>query len=161
MPASQVVALDQALDAETDDLRGTYQDMVDKARQGIDIRRGSGYVFDCGAGLNAYHIDPYGRLTSCMMVPSIGYDLREGSFREGWDSFLERVVYLKKTRTTRCDSCAISGNCTGCPGWSLLEHGDLEEPVDYVCDVNHGRAQAFGAGELISTIRMKGAPVHG
>ena len=25
----------------------------------------------------------------------------------------------------------------------------------------HGRAQAFGAGELISTIRMKGAQAHG
>jgi len=32
----------------------------------------------------------------------------------------------------------------------VLEHGDLEEPVDYVCDVNHGRARAFGAGELIA-----------
>lgn len=160
VPAAKVVALDRALDAETDDLRETYQDMVDKTRQGVDTGRGQ-YVFECGAGLNSYHIDPYGRLTSCMMVPSIGHDLREGSFREGWDSFLERVVYLKKTRTTRCDSCAISGNCTSCPGWSLLEHGDLEEPVDYICDVNHGRAEAFGAGELIRTIRMKGAQAHG
>ena len=160
LPADKVVALDRVLDEETNDLRETYQDMVDKTRQGIDTRRGGEYVFDCGAGLSSYHIDPYGRLTSCMMVPSIGHDLREGSFREGWDSFVERVVYLKKTRTTRCDSCAISGNCTGCPGWSLLEHGDLEEPVDYVCDINHGRAEAFGAGELIPTIRMKGAPAH-
>jgi len=42
VPAAKVVALDQKLDAETDDLRETYQDMVDKTRQGIDVRRGSG-----------------------------------------------------------------------------------------------------------------------
>jgi radical SAM protein with 4Fe4S-binding SPASM domain len=116
------------------------------------------YVFSCGAGINTFHIDPYGRMTSCMMVKSIGYDLRAGSFREGWASFFERIVELKKSRATRCDSCAISRTCDSCPGWSDLEHdGDLEAPVDYLCEMNHARAQAFGTAALISTIAMKGA----
>src|SRR5262249_6490907 len=56
VPAHKVVAVDRALDAETDDLRETYRDMVDSEHRGENRRRGSDFVFDCGAGLNSYHI---------------------------------------------------------------------------------------------------------
>jgi radical SAM protein with 4Fe4S-binding SPASM domain len=148
----KIVALDQVMEAETGELREFY------AR---DQRLESDYVFTCGAGLNTYHIDPYGAMSSCMMVPSIAYDLRQGSFREGWRSFGERVVSLKRSRDTRCTSCAIAGACDSCPGWSTLEHGTLESPVDYMCEINHRRAEAFGGPDLIKTIAMKRGMTHG
>jgi radical SAM protein with 4Fe4S-binding SPASM domain len=134
VPPEKVVALDLAMDADTGDLAGFYQ---------RDQHFVSDYVFNCGAGVNTFHIDPYGRLSTCMMVPSVTYDLRQGSFQEGWDSFLERVVQLKKAHTTRCDTCAIAAACDTCPGWSTLEHGEFGHPVDYLCDINHQRAVAF------------------
>ncbi len=149
VPPEKIVELDLALDAESGDLQSFY------AR---DHRVASEHVFTCGAGLNTFHIDPYGRLSSCMMVPSVTYDLRHGSFREGWDTFLDRIVNLKKTRTTRCNSCAIAGACDTCPGWSTLEHGEFERPVDYLCEINHQRAAAFGSTVLIPTIQVKGVP---
>jgi radical SAM protein with 4Fe4S-binding SPASM domain len=149
VPPDKIVALDRVMEAETGELRAFY---------GRDQRLESDYVFNCGAGVNTYHIDPYGRMSTCMMVPTIGYDLRRGSFREGWDSFVERVVELRRSRTTRCQSCAIAGACDTCPGWSTLEHGTLEDPVDYMCEINHRRAEAFGgAPALIPTIARKGA----
>ncbi len=116
----------------------------------------SDHVFTCGAGLNTYHIDPYGRLSSCMMVPSITYDLRAGSFAEGWASLLDRVVNLRRSTTTRCQSCAIAGACDACPGWATLEHGELEAPIDYLCEINHRRAEAFAAPALVPGITRKG-----
>jgi radical SAM protein with 4Fe4S-binding SPASM domain len=152
VPPEKVVELDRIMDAETGELRDFY---------GRDQRQESDYVFNCGAGLNTYHIDPYGRLSTCMMVPSITYDLRHGSFREGWEGFQERVVDLRRAKTTRCHSCAIAGACDTCPGWSTLEHGTLEDPVDYMCEINHRRAEAFGSPALIPTIARKGATAHG
>jgi len=147
----KIVALDLALDAEATEARRRYE-----APSPI----GGEYVFTCGAGINTFHVDPYGRMSSCMMVPSIGYDLRSGSFREGWESFFDRIVNRKKTKSIRCDTCAIAGTCDSCPGWGDLEHGDLEAPVDYLCELSHRRAEAFGSAALISTIKMK-EPAHG
>jgi hypothetical protein len=71
------------------------------------------------------------------------------------------VVDLKRSRTLRCDSCAIAAACDSCPGWATLEHGTLESPVDYLCEINHRRAEAFGSPALIPTIAMKGAAADG
>jgi radical SAM protein with 4Fe4S-binding SPASM domain len=147
----KIVALERIIDAEQAELAQRYE-MASPIR--------SDYVFTCGAGINTFHIDPYGRMSSCMMVPSIGYDLRTGSFRDGWESFLDPIVNRKKTKGVRCDACAIAATCDSCPGWGELEHGDLEAPVDYLCDLSHRRAEAFGSETLISTIRMK-ERVHG
>jgi radical SAM protein with 4Fe4S-binding SPASM domain len=148
---ARIVALDLAIDAEQGDLRAQFQ-------TASPLR--SEHVFSCGAGINTFHVDPYGRLSSCMMVPSIGYDLRQGSFAEGWASLLERIVNRRKTRTVRCDTCAIAGTCDSCPGWGELEHGDLEAPVDYLCEISHRRANALAPEALIRTITRKGG-VHG
>lgn len=145
---AQIVALDRIIDAEEQSFPATYR------RDNTLI---SDFVFSCGAGVNTYSIDPYGRMSSCMMLKSAGYDLRTGSFREGWAGFLESIVNRKKSRATRCDTCAISRTCDSCPGWSELEHGDLETPIDYLCEVTHARAAAFGSPELITTIAAKGA----
>jgi radical SAM protein with 4Fe4S-binding SPASM domain len=148
LSAEQVVALDRIIDADEQAFPASYR---------RDNTLTTDYVFSCGAGINTYHVDPYGRMTSCMMVKSIGYDLRAGSFKEGWASFFERIVERKKSRAGRCDACAISRTCDSCPGWSDLEHGDLETPVDYLCEINHKRAEAFGPESLIRSIAMKGA----
>lgn len=143
----RVVELDRLLDAETGDLERFYH---------RDHRVTTDHLFTCGAGINAFHVDPYGRLGACMMVPSITFDLRRGSFRRGWDELLDRVVRRRKSRATRCDGCSIAAACDACPGWSTLEHGELETPVDYVCVLNRRRAEAFRA-DFAGSIKLRGA----
>ncbi len=152
VPPHKVVELDMALDAKTGDLKNFYQ---------RDQQLTSENAFTCGAGISTFHIDPHGRLSSCMMVPSHAYDLRSGSFKEGWEQFFPTVVNRKKTKTTRCDSCAIAAACDTCPGWSTLEHGELDQPVDYLCEINHRRAEVFGSPALVPTIGLKGGALHG
>jgi radical SAM protein with 4Fe4S-binding SPASM domain len=100
-------------------------------------------VYHCGGGLNAFAIDPYGRLSICVLSHQEHYDLRRGSFREGWEQFLAAVRHRKRTRVTRCTQCELKAMCGMCPATGELENGDPESPVDFLCHVAHLRAHAF------------------
>jgi MoaA/NifB/PqqE/SkfB family radical SAM enzyme len=41
-------------------------------------------LFACMAGLTGFHVDPQGLLLPCLMVATHAFDLRQGTFREGW-----------------------------------------------------------------------------
>jgi len=101
-------------------------------------------LYICGAGLSSFHVGPYGELSACMTARQPGYDLRGGSFRQGWREFIPQVRAQKRTRETACARCDLISLCGQCPGWSQLEYGDQERPVAYLCAVAHRRAQAFG-----------------
>ncbi|MBI4507171.1 MAG: radical SAM protein [Chloroflexi bacterium] len=100
-------------------------------------------LFLCGAGLTSFNVDPGGHLTMCLLHRKPGFDLRRGSFREGWDDFLYRVRHRKRSQAAHV--CDGGHTCNSCPGWSQLETGDEETPVDYACEVAHARGAAFAA----------------
>jgi radical SAM protein with 4Fe4S-binding SPASM domain len=102
-------------------------------------------IYTCGGGINSFAIDPYGRLSICTMSQSDMFDLRGGSFREGWDEFLGKVRLGKKRSTlTKCVSCGLKSMCGMCPANGELENKDPEAPVEYLCHVAHLRAMTLG-----------------
>jgi len=101
-------------------------------------------LYHCGAGISSFAIDPYGVVRVCALSPDDGYDLRRGSFRDGWDGFLLDVRKKKISRQTKCIHCEIKAMCGMCPANAQLENRDAEEPVDYLCQVAHLRARALG-----------------
>jgi radical SAM protein with 4Fe4S-binding SPASM domain len=103
----------------------------------------SEYLYTCGAGNNTFHIDPYGQLSACIMVRQSSYDLRGGTFRHGWYEFIGNMRQQKRTVDSRCSHCRLISLCGQCPGWAQLEHGDQEQPVEYLCQVAHLRAEAL------------------
>jgi radical SAM protein with 4Fe4S-binding SPASM domain len=107
-------------------------------------KRNPGLLFRCGAGVNSFHVDPYGCLLVCGMVRRPRYNLRRGSFDRGWHEFLPMVRGMESRAENRCKGCGLISICTQCPGWSQVEHGDMETPVDFLCQVTHRRAEAFG-----------------
>ena len=106
--------------------------------------------YACGAGLTGFAVDPYGRLKICGLWPGEAWDLRRGSFREGWDQFIRDQRQTKITRSTRCSACAIKPLCGMCPVNGALENGDPEEPVEFLCRVAQLRA------EEIQGLRIRG-----
>jgi len=62
----------------------------------------SEYDLDCGGGRYKFHIDAYGGLQLCSLNRRRSYDLRKGSFREGFYAYLPDFPCpsRKKTRTT-------------------------------------------------------------
>jgi len=103
------------------------------------------YVYVCGAGIRHFHVDPYGMLSVCIISRSRSYDLRRGSFHEGWQEFLPQVRYQRASDDYRCNQCELISLCGECPGWAQLEHGDQETKVEFLCRVAHLRAEAFGS----------------
>ncbi|HYR02948.1 MAG TPA: SPASM domain-containing protein, partial [Syntrophobacteria bacterium] len=101
-------------------------------------------LYQCGGALNSFAVMPEGTLVPCILSRRSGYDLRGGSFREGWHRFLGPLREEKVRRETRCSACEIKDMCGMCPANGELENGDAEEPVDFLCRVAHLRAYALG-----------------
>ena len=76
-----------------------------------------------------------------IMSRNVSYDLRRGSFREGWHEFMPQVLAQKYSRNTPCQRCELMAVCGQCPGWAYVETGDQEEPVLYLCEIAHLRAE--------------------
>jgi radical SAM protein with 4Fe4S-binding SPASM domain len=110
----------------------------------VHAGRDAGNIYHCGGGLNAFAIDPQGRMSICILSQVDPWDLRQGSFRDGWEGFLGAVREREATRQTKCRECAIKNLCGMCPANGELEAGDPETPVDFLCHVAHLRAHAFG-----------------
>jgi radical SAM protein with 4Fe4S-binding SPASM domain len=104
----------------------------------------SDQVYHCGGGVGSFAIDPMGKMSICVLSHFDTYDLRKGSFREGWEEFLFKVRHKKITRVTKCTACHIKAMCGMCPANGELENGDPESPVDFLCQVAHLRAGVLG-----------------
>jgi radical SAM protein with 4Fe4S-binding SPASM domain len=103
-----------------------------------------GDLYQCGSGINAFAIDPEGKMTICVLSKQDSFDLRQGSFKEGWESFIGAVRRKPITRPNKCTDCHIRSLCSTCAATSELEHGDAETPVEFFCEVAHLRAHAVG-----------------
>jgi radical SAM protein with 4Fe4S-binding SPASM domain len=102
------------------------------------------FLYVCSAGLRSFHIDPYGELSLCMMARQASFNLRTGSFKDGWDSFLRLERRKPALKSYTCNQCKLLSICGQCPGWSYFETGVEDQPVPYLCQVAHLRASAFG-----------------
>jgi radical SAM protein with 4Fe4S-binding SPASM domain len=97
-------------------------------------------VYSCGGGVSGFAISPYGEMSICVLSQVDRYDLRRGSFRDGWEQFLRKVRFQERTLPVKCTSCEIRAMCTNCAAVSELENGHKEKPVDFFCRTNHLRA---------------------
>lgn len=100
-------------------------------------------LYYCGAGLFAFHVDPYGQLSVCIISRHSQYALRQGGFAEGWRDPLRHVHMQRRSREVGCRTCVLHRMCSQCPAQSQLEHGDDETPVEFICEVTHLRATTF------------------
>jgi radical SAM protein with 4Fe4S-binding SPASM domain len=105
-------------------------------------------IFSCGAGHGAC-VDAYGMLQPCMMLrhPVAVYDPRNGSLKDALTDFFPQLREMKAKNQdylARCARCFLKGLCDQCPAKSWMEHGTLDAPVEYLCQVAHARALDLG-----------------
>ena len=61
--------------------------------------------------------------------------------------FFPRLREMRATNPdylNRCARCFLKGLCEQCPAKSWQEHGTLDTPVEYLCDVAHAQARYLG-----------------
>jgi radical SAM protein with 4Fe4S-binding SPASM domain len=104
-------------------------------------------LFRCGAGRHM-SIDAYGCAQPCMgaRAPDLTVDVLGSSL----DDALERFGQLGDIRATnpeylrRCAVCFLHGFCEQCPAKSWAEHGTLDTPMEYHCEIAHFQARCVG-----------------
>ena len=121
-----------------------WQRISEEFAGSYQLIKNSDCLWQCGGGLNSFAIDAYGKLQACVISKDDIYDLRNGSFQEGWQHFLFNLRQQKITKQTKCTACEITALCNMCPANAQLESMDAESPVDYLCQVAHLRAYCFG-----------------
>jgi radical SAM protein with 4Fe4S-binding SPASM domain len=131
------------LDLQDPERVAEWKQFAEKFNGPVPFTEHADELYHCGGGMHFFAIDPYGRLSICVLSQSAPYDLRSSSFREGWEGFLFNLRQKKITRQTKCVRCEIKAMCGMCPANGELENTDAEAPVDFLCQVAHLRAYAF------------------
>jgi radical SAM protein with 4Fe4S-binding SPASM domain len=137
--AEEVVALEFS-DAKR---AGEYRKLLQTSiAQGPPVA--SDGVYFCGGGMTSCAIDPYGNMSICVISHQDHYNVKEGSFTDGWNRALLQVRNKERRHApSKCSRCQIHSVCSMCPATGELENGDPEAPVDFLCEVAHLRAMAL------------------
>jgi radical SAM protein with 4Fe4S-binding SPASM domain len=107
---------------------------------------GCDHIFHCGAGKSSFTIGHDGkfRLCSSLIAPNCTIDLRNHSLAEAWFEFTPKVRDQRSVNPhfqRTCQICPLVNLCLWCPANAYLESGELDESVDYFCQVAHARAE--------------------
>ncbi len=113
------------------------------------MKSGGDVLFTCGSALDSVCVDAYGYLLPCMLLkcPDLVYDLKNGSLEDALTNFFPQVRKIKASNPeylARCARCFLKGLCVQCPAKSWMEHGTLDTPVEYLCEVAHEQARYLG-----------------
>ncbi len=109
-------------------------------------------LFGCGAGREVC-VDAYGRAQPCLSLraPRLSVDLTgagggPASLAAALDAFrsLDDLRAKDPEYLRRCARCFLKGLCEQCPAKSWTEHGTLDTPVEYLCEVAHAQARWMG-----------------
>jgi len=106
-------------------------------------------LFSCGAGLKGGCVDAYGNFQMCLLLrhPDTVYSLAKGSLKDALVNFFPKIRKMEATDTEylkRCARCFLKAICEQCPAKSWMEHGLLDRPVEYLCEVAHEKARFLG-----------------
>ena len=100
-------------------------------------------LINCGAVWSSIQILPNGMVLPCSMLIKMGLSIRERALKEIWEVHFQKLIDLKRTSFLKCDNCTLQNLCGQCAGWSLVEDGEVEREVQYLCDIAQKRAEIF------------------
>ncbi len=111
-------------------------------------------LFTCGFG-ETIAVDAYGSAMGCLLLrrPDMLYDLHSGTLEDALFRFYPKIREQRTVNPSflrRCARCHLRGLCVQCPGQSWLEHGTLDTPVEFQCEIAHAHGHRLGlltAGE--------------
>ena len=85
---------------------------------------------------------PRGHLLPCLMVSTHGFDLRQGTFREGWENVIPRFREQEIRPGYHCHECEMRFLCGTCPAQAGMESGSPHQKAEYMCRLGEARLDA-------------------
>lgn len=111
-------------------------------------------TYRCGAGVNSFHVDPFGFASPCLMTTQYRHSLHERSFSSLWGRELVQLRSQRPRESYGCNSCEMQVACSGCPGFNYQETGHEDVKSEYVCETTHERWQT------IQLLARRAKPTH-
>jgi len=102
-------------------------------------------LYQCGAGVTGFYIDPFGNLSGCIMTTQYRYNLKDSSFQQIWNKDIKKMRDLKARAEHECNTCDLRGICTGCAAFNYLETGAEDVKSEYVCSITQKRFAAINS----------------
>jgi radical SAM protein with 4Fe4S-binding SPASM domain len=102
-------------------------------------------LYNCGAGVNTFHIDAHGWLFPCQMVASVKYRLVGGNFLEGWSHGFNGFRDIDVEETMPCHGCEKKIICGYCPGFFEMENASLHVPSSFICETGRLRSNKLNS----------------
>ncbi|MCU1277619.1 MAG: putative Fe-S oxidoreductase [bacterium] len=133
---AQVVAIEGA-DGERSEAFADY--CGNALKQGPKDER----KYQCGAGINAITVDPYGKMHVCQLSRRPGWDILRDGLQRGFDEGFAAVRAEKRQDTSGCGSCGTINICSNCVGMSELEGRSPDAGDPYFCNVSEARGERF------------------
>lgn len=99
--------------------------------------------YQCGAGVSAFLIDPYGKLHVCTLSRRPGWDVLRDGFMKGIRTAFPELRAEKREHMHGCGTCQTFGVCTNCTGMAELEALSPDDGNLYFCGVSDARAAHF------------------
>lgn len=99
-------------------------------------------LYACAAGRSAFHADPFGGLSPCLLAEPFRCESAGRAFRDVWSGELGAIQDRKRARADTSFAGDLRGACAHCPAFNQLETGDDELESDYM---KRTTALRFGA----------------
>ena len=101
-------------------------------------------LFKCGAGLNGAFINSFGIFQLChsLVNNKCVYDLKNGSLKEAWQTFVPKILSLKSKKESykqNCGCCKMISLCMWCPATSDLETNKFDQQIESFCTLTKKR----------------------
>jgi radical SAM protein with 4Fe4S-binding SPASM domain len=93
-------------------------------------------LFNCGTGIDTFHINPYGDMLLCSTVREPSVNLLKNEVADGLKLF-KKIIRQRFKTESKCQACSIRHLCYSCPGRAYLETGNPEAQVEYFCKLAH------------------------
>ncbi len=130
--------------SEITEIEYSDQDMRKQRKESIeshDAHFDPEALFYCGAGTESFNINPYGELGFCHLLREPSFNLRRNSLKE----FNQLFCALRSTKYRthfECRDCQDRHLCPRCPAIAQLECGNMEQKMDYFCELAQLRKES-------------------
>ena len=114
-----------------------YPEMFENAKtqKRRRTRRRRDRVFNCGVGLTAFSINPYGQMNFCIEIDYPKIDILKVGIDQAWDKLKEEVDTInfraKASDNFICSDCKLLSYCGWCAGRSYIETGKFDQCSEY------------------------------
>jgi radical SAM protein with 4Fe4S-binding SPASM domain len=127
-PIEHRLSAKEIVDFERLDSSGcSFWDQEIKDRQKLDFIK-------CGGGISSFSIDASGRASICSLYILEKYDFLDRDFACIWDDLkVSNSRMQEHYKNSTCSNCTSKSICRWCSAYAVLEHGNPDKPVPFMC----------------------------